>query len=200
MESTNNEYKNYKIQKQAKFVPPLKPKLDKEIFRNYNFTQKPTVEVVNTISLDGFILKSSNILNDDDTQQTPSLDITQEMYQNISQNESKVPVVTLNKTYKNMDMTSNENLQINDALSLIESYINEDNSLNNKISEVEQLFNNNKIINFDKMPAMSIQYGDIGLYHNYIDYVKQNAYLYQNNNVNNVLDVLKIYPNENIFS
>lgn len=207
METINeNMNKKLNISKNKKFVPPLKANQHNEIIQyesikidncigkdnkvenleNYSQNKRE-----NNISINGLVLNSYVVLDDDETLMSQdSLHISQK---DSHQCQEISTVVPLNKTFKNMDMTSYENLQINNTVQFIENNnIFDNNSFSNN-NNMDGLFSNNKI-NFNKMAAMSIQYGDIGLYRNYIDYVKQNGFLYQNNDI---ADIVEMFPNEN---
>ncbi|CAH2084150.1 unnamed protein product [Euphydryas editha] len=137
-------------------------------------SDKPTkINLNKEFSLDGLILDSFNVLNDEDiqlyasqtsrnsetaSQKTNKLDV-------LSRNNSVCSVISLNKTYKNLDIKSSENVQNQNGFLTCN-----DNNLNNDISQsinkkepnddFLKLFINENVNKTTKRVPMSTQFED----------------------------------------
>lgn len=192
------------------YLEPLK-----RVTYNKGFDKPPKYNLNKEFSLDGLILNSFNVLNDEDIQLYAS-QVSQKsdkmsqksISDNISRNNSICSVTSLNKTYKNLDMKSFENIQNqNDFLAGNNDKLNNDiSTVNNKepVNEFLKLFKNGNLNKITKAVPMSTQYGDMGLNYDYSDYIKKYGHLEQDNHLNaeaedTVRKILELYSNENKF-
>lgn len=204
--SSQNEFNS-----STDYLEPLKG-----ITNNKGSNKPPKFDLNKEFSLDGLILNSFNLLNDEDiqlyaSQVSQNSDRTSQKSKsdNISRNNSICSVSSLNKTYKNLDMKSFENIQNkNDFLSGNDDKLNNVNiiTVNNKepVSDFLKLFKNGNVTKITKAVPMSTQYGDMGLNYNYSDYIKKYGYVEQDNHLNaeaedTVKKILEVYSKENKF-
>lgn len=203
--SSQNEFNS-----STDYLEPLKG-----ITNSKGSDKPPKFDLNKEFSLDGLILNSFNLLNDEDiqlyaSQVSQNSDRTSQKSKsdNISRNNSVCSVSSLNKTYKNLDMKSIEDIKNQkDFLAGNDDKLNNDiSTVNNKepVNDIFNLFKNGNVNKITKAVPMSTQYGDMGLSYNYSDYIKKYGYLEQDNHLNaeaedTVKKILEIYSNENKF-
>ncbi|CAH2229337.1 jg17086 [Pararge aegeria aegeria] len=205
--------------------------LKKELLGDINIAkqtfEKRTYSKSNTkFSLNGILLGSLNVLNDDGTDMPQALfsqDFSQEQAKAsqesketiLSRTESFNSVISINKIYKNLDMKSCENIQKEEhnsvnsksqiEFSFYDANSNNDTDLNHNIDYkiptgdvFLNLFKAEKSrFGHDKMVPMSIQFGDIGLNLNYSDYIKGSGHFEEADTSDVVSKILEMYPKEN---
>lgn len=146
----------------------------------------------------GVIFGSLNVLNDDEfllpqnlSQETQS---DQSSVKDLSHMQSFSSVTTLEKTYKNLDVTSFENYKDEKIPESSKYKIPEG-------GEYLKLFKNKtKKKKCRKYPPMSIEFGDMGFNKRYCDYIKEVGFVpeeIQSEEKSTFMKILKMYPKEN---
>lgn len=183
------------------FVPNSNMPMNESTEDNAEFTQKSAKDTAKNKKkskdsfLGGVILGSLNVLNDEEfqilSQESHASD--QSSVKNLQHVESFCSVISLNKTYKNLDYKSFEKVaEENGAKKII-----------HKIPEGEEflnLFRGPKIKKkTKKYIAMTTEFEDIGPNSKYSDYIKNSGYIFdlKDEEKETCSKILEMYPKEN---
>lgn len=163
--------------------------MEKNINRSLNLLcgQTPNVHKKINESTGGLIFGSINLLNDIELSQelfSPSQKSDQPI-KSLSRNQSFCSVVSLDKVYRNLDVNSNENIDLEPKIP--------------SQDELVKLFNNHVPIRSAKPVAMSLEFGDVGFNRKYSDFIKTSGPLeeFDVGADATISKILELFPKEN---